>query len=218
MDKTDMQLKEDIMDELRWDPRVNSAQIGITVDKGAVSLMGEVDTYAEKWAAEDATKRVSGVRAVAEELAVKVLGPHVRSDSEITGAVLNALKSNVWVPDTVTARVHQGALVLEGEVEWNYQRDAAAVAVRHLAGIVSVRNATTIVPKASEGQVKERVQAALLRQAAADGRSITVGTSGSTVTLSGNASSWGAIQDAADAAWATPGVTRVIDNVAMTGR
>ena len=217
MTKTDVQLKQDVMDELRWDPRINSAQIGITVDNGAVSLMGEVDSYAERWAAEDATKRVAGVRAVAEELVVKVRGAHMRSDSEITGAVLSALKSNVWVPDTVTAQVHEGALVLAGEVEWNYQREAAAGAARHLAGIVSVRNATTIVPKASGGRVKERVEAALLRQGAADGNSITVGTAGGTVTLSGDASSWRAIEDAADAAWAAPGVTRVIDNVALKG-
>src|ERR1700691_1612727 len=105
MKKTDLQLKQDIEEELLWDPMVNAAQIGVTVNNGAVSLLGSVDTYAEKWAAEDATKRVSGVRTVAQDLTVKLLGEHKRSDSDIAAAVQNALKWDVYVPKTVTATV-----------------------------------------------------------------------------------------------------------------
>ena len=124
MSKTDNQLKEDIEQELRWDPKVNAAQIGVSVDKGAVSLLGAVDTYAEKWAAEDATKRVCGVRTVAQDLTVKVLSDHVRSDSDIASAIQSAFKWDVFVPKSVTAKVHGGAVTLEGQVTWNFQRDS----------------------------------------------------------------------------------------------
>ena len=213
MSKTDNQLKEDIEQELRWDPKVNAAQIGVSVDKGAVSLLGAVDTYAEKWAAEDATKRVCGVRTVAQDLTVKVLADHVRSDSEIASAIQSALKWDVFVPKSVTAKVHSGAVTLEGQVTWNFQRDSAERAVRYLTGVVSVVDSITLKPQVSASQVKEKVVAALQRHATADAKSIEVDASGSKVTLSGQASSWGAIDDAADAAWAAPGVTEVDDQL-----
>src|SRR5271154_6273901 len=114
MHKTDIQLKQDIEEELLWDPKVNAAQIGVSVDEGAVSLLGTVDTYAEKWAAEDATKRVSGVRTVAQDLTVKILGEHQRSDSDIARAVQSALEWDVSVPNAVTAKVRNGEVTLEG--------------------------------------------------------------------------------------------------------
>jgi osmotically-inducible protein OsmY len=216
MSKSDIQLKQDIEAELRWDPKVNPARIGVTVDKGTVSLMGAVDTYAEKWAAENAAKRVGGVRAVAADLTVKVPEPHKHTDSEIAAAALSALKLNVWIPQTVTVNVEQGRITLQGEVEWKYQSDSAESAVRYLAGVVSVSNFVSIKPKASAAQVKEKVQAALERQATADARSIQVDTSGGTVTLSGDASNWHAVDDAIHAAWSAPGVTKVVCNVALT--
>lgn len=216
MTKTDIRLKEDIEDELRWDPKVNASQIAVSVVKGAVSLLGAVDSYAEKWAAEDATKRVSGVRTVAQDLTVKVLGVHQRSDSELAEIVLSALKWDVFVPETVTATIEQGQVTLEGQVTWNYQRDAAERAIRHLAGITAVYNAVTLKPDVSVSQVKEKVQAALQRQAKADAKSIYVATSGGKVTLTGHASSWQSIEDAASAAWAAPGVTDVVDQVKMS--
>ena len=216
MNKSDIQLKQDIEAELRWDPKVNPAQIGVSVDNGIVSLMGAVDTYAEKWAAEDAAKRVGGVRVVAEDLTVKVPEPHKRTDSEIAAAALSALKLNVFVPQTVTAKVEKGWITLQGQVEWYYQRTSAENAVRYLAGVVGVSNSINIKPRASAEQVKEKVQAALQRQATADARSIQIETSGGTVTLSGNASNWQAVDDAIHAAWSAPGVTKVVCNVALT--
>jgi osmotically-inducible protein OsmY len=216
MTKTDLKLKQDIDEELRWDPKINAAQIGVSVDKGVVSLLGAVDTYAEKWAAEDATKRVSGVRTVAQDLTVKILVDHKRTDSEIAGATQNALKWDVFVPPSVTAKVREGAVTLEGEVTWNYQRDAAERAIRHLAGVVAVYNSVTVKPQASTEVVKEKVEAALKRQAATDAKSIHVETSGGTVTLTGHASSWQSIEDAEDAAWAAPGVTKVVDHLTVS--
>jgi osmotically-inducible protein OsmY len=213
MSKSDNQLKQDIEQELRWDPKINAAQIGVTVDNGVVSLLGTVDTYAEKWAAEDAAKRVCGVRTVALDLTVKILADHARSDSEIAAATQSALKWNVCVPNTVTASVSQGVVTLEGNVTWNFQREAAERAVRYLLGVVSVYNAITLKPQVSASEVKEKVVAALQRHATADAKSIHVAASGSKVTLTGNASSWQSIEDAADAAWAAPGVTEVDDQL-----
>lgn len=217
MRKTDIELKKDIEDELSWDPKVNAARIGVTVDNGAVSLFGAVDSYAEKWAAENATKRVGDVRTVAQDLTVKVPHDLKRQDSEIAEAVQSALRWNVYVPNTVTAKVHQGAVILEGQVTWHFERSAAERAVRYLSGVTTVADCITLrQPEVSEAQVKEKVLAALHRQATTDANSINVDTSGGKVTLTGHASSWQSIEDAANAAWAAPGVTQVIDLVEMS--
>lgn len=213
--KTDIQLKQDIEAELRWDPKVNAAHIGITVDQGVVSLLGAVDSYAEKVAVENATKRVHGVRSFAQDLTVKVLEDHDRSDSDIAGAVENALAWDVGVPKSVRAKVERSEITLEGQVDWNFQREGAERAVRYLQGVVAIHNRITLKPHASPTQVKEKVEAALHRQATTDARSIHVEISGDTVTLSGHALSWRSIRDARRAAWAAPGVTEVIDHVKM---
>ena len=215
MPKTDDQLKRDIEAELSWDPKVNAAEIGVSVNEGAVSLLGTVDTYAQKWAAEDATKRVAGVRTVAQDLTVKIQNEHKRSDTEIAEAIQSAFKWDVLVPKEVTAKVHNGMATLEGQVTWNYQRDAAERAVRHLAGVVTVEDLIKLKPGASATQVKENVEAALRRQATADAKSIHIATAGGKVTLTGKASSWQSIEDASHAAWAAPGVTEVVDQVKM---
>jgi len=214
--KTDMQLKQDIEEELRWDPKLNAAQIGVSVDKGTVSLSGAVDTYAAKWAAEDATKRVAGVRTVAQDLTVKILAEHKRTDPEIAAAAESALKWNVFVPKAVTARVSGGSVTLEGPVTWNFQREAAETAIRHLSGVVTVFNFITIKPEVSAGQVKEKVQAALLRQATSDASSVHVDTSGGKVTLTGQVASWRTMDDAEKAAWAVPGVNEVVDKLTIS--
>ena len=214
MAKTDVQLKQDIEQELSWDPKVNAAQIGVSVDHGAVSLLGTVDTYAQKWAAEDATKRVSGVRTVAHDLTVKVLSEHVRSDTDIASAVQSTLKWDVLVPKAVTAVVRDGFVTLAGQVDWNFEREAAERAVRYLTGVVSVSNSITLKKtEASAAQVKEKVEAALQRQATTDANSIHVDTNGSLVTLTGHASSWQSVVDASNAAWAARGVSQVIDKL-----
>jgi osmotically-inducible protein OsmY len=215
MATTDIQLKQDVERELRWDPKVDSAQIGVSVDCGAVSLFGAVDTNAQKWAAEDATKRVRGVRAVAMGLVVKLRAEHEHSDSEIAAVVDNALRWDVCVPETVIATVFHGSVRLSGRVTWHHERCAAERAVRHLEGVVTVHNDITLEPASSPAQVKEQVRAALERQAMGDAGSIQVDTIGSEVTLTGHASTWRTIVDAENAAWAAPGVTQVIDRVKL---
>lgn len=215
MTKTDLQLKQDIEAELRFDPMVNAAQIGVSVDMGAVTLLGAVDSYAKKWAAESATKRVSGVRTVAQDLTVKLLSEHARTDSEIAGAVQSALLWDFFVLKSVTARVNNGSVTLEGQVTWNYQRESAERAVRFLMGVTAVNNSILLKPQSSTAQVKEKVEAALQRQATTDANSIQVDTSGGKVTLTGHASSWQSIHDARIAAWAAPGVTEVVEHIDM---
>ncbi len=211
--KSDTQLKQDIEAELLWDPRVNAAQIGVSVDKGVVSLLGAVDNYAEKWAAERATKRVAGVRTVAQDLTVKLRGEHQRTDAEIAATVDSVLKWDVFIPSSVRASVRHGTVTLEGEAVWQFQRDAARSAVRNIVGVVGVHTAISLKPAAAVSEVKEKVEAALHRLAAADARSIHVEASGGKVTLSGTASSWRSMEDASHAAWAAPGVTSVVDNL-----
>ncbi len=216
MKKSDSQLKADIETELHWDPKINATQIGVTVDQGAVSLLGSVGTYAEKFAAEDAARRVCGVRTIAQDLAVKLTGAHKRNDTEIAIAVSNALQWDVYVPDSIQAKIENGTVTLKGECGWNYERESAERAVRFLTGVTSVVDLVAIKPTATVGAVKEEVEAALLRQATADAGSIKIKTSGGKVTLSGSASSWQSIKDAERAAWAAPGVTEVVDHMMIS--
>jgi len=216
MNKTDQQLKQDIDAELAWDPQVNAAQIGVSVDSGAVTLLGIVDTYAQKQAAEEATKRVAGVRTVAQDLVVRVLDHHRRNDSEIAQAIQRALSWSVSVPDTVTAMVRDGIVTLAGQVTWNFEREAAERAIRTLTGVVAIHNDLVLKEPVSAAMVKENVEAALKRQAVTDASTIHIETSGGTVTLTGHAASFHTIHDATKAAWAAPGVTEVVDHLTMT--
>lgn len=213
MKKTDLQLKHDVEQELAWDPRVNAAHVRVAVDGGAVTLLGTVDNLVERSAAEAATKRVAGVRAVAQELAVNVLSKHTRSDDEIAAGISQVLEWNVLVPRTITAKVERGVVTLEGEAAWNFQCVAAERAIRPIVGVVMIRNAVKLEGGAANLPVQELVKAALVRQALDDARTIGIDAAGGKVTLSGQAGSWRAIDDAVTAAWSAPGVTEVTNLV-----
>jgi osmotically-inducible protein OsmY len=216
MNNTDTRLKEDVEQELRWDPSLNAARVVVSVDAGNVTLLGTVDTFAEKWAAERATKRVGRCRSVKQELKVKLRSEHEREDLALGKATQNVLDWDVFVPKGVTAKAKDGWISLAGTVTWNFQREAAERAMQHTVGVTGISNGIVLKSHdAVPSQVRAEVEAALLRQASADAASIKVTEAGGKITLTGYASSWQAIEDATAAAWSAAGVNEVVASVDM---
>ena len=214
--KTDTQLKQDVIAELDWEPSVNAAQIGVQVKDGVVTLTGHVDSYAEKWDAERAAQRVSGVKALAVEMDVKLPGSSKRNDADIARSAENVLLWTTYCPkDNVKVMVEGGFITLSGEVEWEYQRRAAARAVRYLMGVKGVSNNIGMKPKVSSSAVKSDIEAALKRRAKADAQNISVEVRGADVTLTGTVHSWSERELAEHSAWGTPGVRKVVDNITI---
>jgi osmotically-inducible protein OsmY len=216
--KTDLQLQHDVIAELKWEPSVNAAQIGVEVKDGIVTIAGHVSTYGEKWNAERAVQRVSGVKALAVEMDVTLSGLTSRSDADIAHAVKNVLEWTSYLgKDRVKVMVESGWVTLSGDVDWGYQRDGATGAVRELMGVRGVSDEITISPKASISAVKTDIETALKRRAKKDAQKISVEVRGSTVTLTGNVHSWSEHDLATHSAWGTPGVKSVIDHITIGG-
>ena len=214
--KTDTELQRDVMDELQWEPTVKAAEIGVGVKDGVVTLSGYVDSYYKKWAAERAASRVFGVKAVAEEIKVRLPGSLKRSDEDIARAASNVLEWNVAVPhDRVKVQVQDGVVALSGEVDWWYQMLAAEEAVRHLMGVVSVSNQITVRPAAKPQGVKDQIETALRRNALLDARRVTVETRGGKVILRGSVRNWAEREQVERAAWAAPGVSEVESTIGI---
>jgi osmotically-inducible protein OsmY len=213
---TDRTLQEQVQEALDWEPSVETEDIGVTVEQGVVTLRGDVKSYAEKTSAERVALGVYGVKAVANDLNVRIGSALTRTDSDIALAAVNALKWNSQVPaGKITVTVRQGWVTLKGEVDWNYQRDTAARVVRELLGVIGVENAITVKPRVSVEDVESKIEAALKRSAEVDARRIHVGVTDGKVVLSGNVRSWAEREEARRAAWAAPGVKDVDDRISV---
>ena len=215
--KTDSELQKDVMAELAWEPSIHATQIGVEVKDGVVTLEGNVATYTEKWNAELAAQRVAGVKALAIELKVKLIESGVRTDSDIATSARNVLQwTSAVQSDAVKITVEKGWITLTGQVDWKFQKEAAADAVRFLSGVVGVSDQITIAPSVKAAVVKADIEAAIKRAATEDAKHITVGVSGSDVTLSGSIQSWAERDLATQSAWNSPGVTKVIDKMTLS--
>ena len=211
----DNHLKQSVLEELKWEPSVNAAHIGVTTKDGVVTLMGSVGSYAEKRAAEHAALRVKNVKGVAEEIEVKLPSSVKHGDAEIAAAALNRLAWDASIPkNAVKVTVANGWLTLTGQVEWHYQHDAAADAVRTLWGVTGVSNQIGIKPKAHARDIKADIMTALHRTWFSP-ESINVSVTNGNVTLTGNVEYWGDRALAGRTAWAAPGVTLVTNDISV---
>ena len=213
---TDRQLQQDVIAELGWDASINASRVGVEVKGGIVTLSGHVESYAQKWAAERAAQRVSGVKGVAVELEVTLPGSNQRTDADIARAASNALEWNVLIPkDSIKVMVEDGHLTLSGEAEWAYVRNAAEASVRGLLGVKSVINLVKISTKITPADVKTKIEAALQRRAHLDAKGITIDVDHGTVTLNGKVDSLSERVTVENAAWNAPGVQKVVDHLVV---
>jgi osmotically-inducible protein OsmY len=217
MSKNDAELQQAVLDELRWDPRVNAAHIGITALAGVVTLTGDVESYAEKHAAGIAAGRVPGVRGLADKLVVRLPVESERSDADIAAAALGRLFWDVIVPpDRVQVEVEDGWVTLTGELAGHHQREAAEADIRSLHGVVGVSKRLTLKAKVDTANLSDDITYALHRFWMFNSQNIGVRAEGGRITLSGTVHSWADRQKCADTAWAAPGATNVQNDIVVT--
>lgn len=213
---SDKELQQAVLRELDWDPQVSSTEVGVAVKDGVVTLSGFVDSYAKRFAAERAAKRVYGVKAVANDLEVKLPLGAERPDPDIARAAVQALQSRITVPhERIKVTVRNGFVTLEGDADWQYQKEAAESAVRSLPGVKGVVNLITVKPRVSPTDVKAKIEEALRRTAELDARRISVEVNGSKVSLWGTVRSWAEREEAERAAWRAPGVMEVESHITV---
>ncbi|MGW3894675.1 BON domain-containing protein [Micromonospora profundi] len=216
--RTDQDIQSAVLDELTWEPRVQPHEIGVTVDEGVVTLTGRVDSYAKKWAAERAAHRVVQVRAVANDLAVRLPGSAERADPDLAAAAGNALEWDAFVPiEKLQVTVSAGWVTLHGEVEWEYQRRAAERVVCRLTGVRGVSNGISVRPVAplDSANLAERIVDALARAEATAAERISVRVHGDTVVLTGLVHSMPERAEVEQVAWSAPGIREVQNHIAV---
>ncbi|SDR63572.1 Osmotically-inducible protein OsmY, contains BON domain [Rhizobiales bacterium GAS113] len=213
----DKQLQQAVLDELAWTPAVTSSHIGVSANNGIVTLSGHVPSYWEKRAAEEATQKVKGVKAVAEEINVQLSSDGMLSDETIAERALSCLASDVSVPsDSVKVKVERGWVTLTGEVDWNYQKIAAEHGVHKIIGLIGLANKITVKPHVQPYEVRAKITKALERTAPFDVKNITIKADGGKVTLGGEVENRYEHDLVVNAAWAVPGVTQVNDHLNIT--
>jgi osmotically-inducible protein OsmY len=210
----DATIQQDVLQELKWDPSIDATNIGVAVKDGVVTLTGYVHAFVDKWAAEKAAKRVYGVHAVVNRIEVRLPGSSERTDEDIARDALAALRNNVSVPDDkIKVTVSDSWITLEGEVDWQYQKNAAEDAVRHLRGVIGVVNLISVKPAALATELKQRIEEAFKRSAEVDARRVSVEVDGGKVTLRGTVRSFAERDEAERQAWAAPGVWSVENEI-----
>lgn len=214
MKKSDDNLQQDVLDELKWDPRVDQSQIGVAAKEGVVTLSGFVPTYTQKVAAEQAARRVSGVKAIAEEIVVRFASDPKTSDSEIAGRIVDICDWDVTIPSQdIGVKVEHGLVTLTGKVDWQFERRAAEKAAGKIGGVKGIVNLIAVRARPSSVDIRERIFAAFRRSSIADANAINIVVEGDTVRLGGRVHAWNERELAERAAWGSPGVARIVDNI-----
>jgi osmotically-inducible protein OsmY len=215
--RTDTQIQSDVLAQLKWEPRVQPNEIGVAVKNGVVTLTGWVDSYVKRWTAEDAAHRVRGVKAVANDIEVRLSKDDKRTDADIAAAAVRALEWDALLStDKIEVTVSKGWVTLKGDVEWQFQKHDAERVVRRLVGVTGVTNLITVKPHVTASDLKQKIEQALLRSAQTDAKGIIVDVDGDAVILKGTVRSWAERQEAEREAWAAPGVASVDNRIAIS--